>query len=67
MFSVGEVVMWMEPLDPEYSYGKILGIKHNIATLEEIGYYSGKVVAVHLRYIKKLERGKTGESKKYSK
>lgn len=51
MFKVGEIVRWMEPLDPEYSYGKILS----------------KVVTKHLRYIKHLERGSRGESTKHSK
>ena len=37
MFKVGEIVRWMEPLDPVYSYGKILSIEHNLATLEEMG------------------------------
>ena len=67
MFKVGERVRWMEPLDPEYSYGKILSIEHNLATLEEMGYYAGKVVTKHLRYIKHLERGSRGESTKHSK
>lgn len=64
MFEVGDFVKWMEPLDHEYSYGKILRIERNRAFTEEIGgYYAGKVWCIHFRYIRKWERGRKGESK----
>lgn len=66
MFKVGDVVRWIEPLDHEYSYGKILSLKHNRAIVEEMGYYAGKKKSIHLRYIKHLERGNRGESTKHS-
>lgn len=67
VFEAGDFVKWMEPLDHEYSYGKILRIERNRAFIEEIGgYYAGKVWCIHLRYIRKWERGRKGESKGYS-
>jgi hypothetical protein len=68
VFEIGEVVRWMEPLDHEYSYGTILSIKNNVATLAGTGYYTGRRLYVHLRYIEHLERGlRHGSGKKYRK
>lgn len=67
MYEVGEIVRWMEPLDHEYSYGKLIEIKRNRAIIEEMGYYSGRVVSIHLKYVKHLGRSSRGESKKHYK
>ena len=46
---------------------KSLRIERSRAFIEEIGgYYAGKVWCIHLRYIRKWERGRKGESKGYS-
>ncbi len=37
MFEAGDFVKWMRPMDPEYSYGKILRIEYNRAFVREIG------------------------------
>ena len=42
----------MEPLDHEYSYGKLIEIRRNRAIIEELGYYSGRIVSIHIRFIK---------------
>lgn len=69
MFEIGELVRWRTPLEADYSYGTILDIKRNLATLEGSGYYKGKITEVNLRYIEKLERGGKGFGgcKKYCK
>ena len=69
MFRVGEAVKWRCPLDAEYSYGTILKIKRRVAIVSGSGYYTGRVSEVHIRYIRKLERGGGGygAGKKYSK
>lgn len=59
-FKVGEVVRWMCPLDKEYSYGTIVELKKNKAIISYIGYYNGRLTEVHMRYIRKLERGGKG-------
>lgn len=67
MFQVGEIVRWMEPLDHEYSYGKLIEIQRNRAIIEEMGYYAGKIVSIHFRYVKHLERSSRGEGTKHNK
>lgn len=69
MFEVGELVSWCTPLDADYSYGTILEISNNRATILGAGYYTGVIVNVHLRYIEKVKRGgkDIGGSKKYRK
>lgn len=48
----GDFVKWMLPLDNDYSYGKIDGIKKAVALVTHVGgYYDGKQVEVHLKYI----------------
>ena len=50
----GDLVKWMLPLDPDYSYGKILSINRGVARVKHIGgYYDGLELEVHLRYIVK--------------
>lgn len=50
----GDFVKWMLPLDNDYSYGKIDSIKKAIALVTHIGgYYDGKQVEVHLKYIQR--------------
>ena len=41
MYEVGELVKWRCPLDADYSYGYIVEIKRNLATVIGTGYYSG--------------------------
>lgn len=49
----GDLVKWMLPLDPDYSYGKVLSINRGVARVVHIGgYYDGIELEVHLRYIK---------------
>lgn len=67
VYKIGEIVRWMEPLDHDYSYGKLLRIEKNRAIVEERGYYYGKISSIHLRYIRHMERGWKGESKKSDK
>lgn len=57
----------MEPLDHEYSYGKLIEIRRNRAIIEELGYYSGRIVSIHIRFIKHLERSSGGEGAKHHK
>lgn len=57
MLKAGEMVRWRCPLDEDYSYGTILEINRNVATVRGSGYYAGKVTEVHLRNIEKLQRG----------
>lgn len=50
----GDLVKWMLPLDPDYSYGKVLSINRGVARVVHIGgYYDGIELEVHLRYIVK--------------
>lgn len=68
MYKVGELVKRRCPLDEDYSYGYILGVKRNVALVVGTGYYSRTTTKVHLKYIKKVRRGGgCGQSKKYSK
>lgn len=69
MFKAGDTVKWMCPLDHDYTYGEILSIKKNIATVKGIGLYSKITAEVHLRYIKKVTGGRNSGStfKRYSK
>lgn len=56
-YKTGELIRWMMPLDNDYSYGYILGIRRSIATIKCTGYYSKKTVEVHLKYIEKHRGG----------
>lgn len=69
VYEVGELVKWKSPLDSDYSYGYILEIKRNLATVIGTGYYSGVTTQIHLRYIDKAKKGGggCGRDKKYSK
>ena len=50
----GDFVKWMLPLDNDYSYGKIDSIKKAVALVTHIGgYYDGKQIEVHLKYIQR--------------
>ena len=50
----GDFVKWMLPLDNDYSYGKIDSIKKAVALVTHIGgYYDGKKIEVHLKYIQR--------------
>ena len=59
-FKVGEVVRWMCPMDVEYSYGTIVEINKTRAIISYIGYYKGRLTEVHIKYLRKLERGGKG-------
>ena len=69
MYKVGELVKWREPLDADYSYGHIIEINRNLATVRCMGYYTGNINQVHFRYIRKVQKGGKGigGSKKRSK
>lgn len=56
-FSVGDFVKWMPPLEPEYAYGYIKAISRNYVTVEECGYYKGKLTEIHIRNIRLVRRG----------
>lgn len=58
MFKVGDTVKWMCPLDHDYLYGEIIGIKKSIATVKGIGLYENIKAEVHLKYIEKLAGGR---------
>lgn len=57
VYKHGDLVRWMLPLDNDYSYGYVIEVKRNYATIECTDYYSGLLVSVHLRYIEKCRRG----------
>ena len=69
MFKAGELVKYRNPLDADYSYGTVVEINRNVATILGSEYYTGVTTAVHLRYVEKAKRGGNGYggSKKYSK
>lgn len=69
MYTVGEQVKWMSPLDEDYSYGTIKEIKGRTAMVACSGYYAGVIARIPLKYIKKIEKGGKGfgSSKKHSK
>ena len=61
----GDLVKWMLPLDPDYSYGKIIEINRGVARVRHIGgYYDGKEIEVHLRYIIKEGKESGGKTKR---
>ena len=62
----GDLVKWMLPLDPDYSYGKIIEINRGVARVRNIGgYYDGKEIEVHLRYIIKEGKDRGGKTKRW--
>ena len=69
MFRIGELVKWRCPQEPMYSYGVIVELRKRWAVIECRDYYDGLIVEVHLRYLRKVERGGKGfgGSKKHSK
>lgn len=68
MLKVGDTVRWMCPMDHDYTYGKILSIDRNVATVTGIGLYKHITTEVHLRYIEKLAGGRNcGGSKRNNK
>lgn len=69
MYKIGELIKWCSPLDADYSYGTILEINRNHATVLGSGYYAGVKFSVHLRCIEKIEKGgkSFGGNKKYRK
>lgn len=68
MFKAGDKVRWMLPLDNCYSYGRIESIKRSVALVTQIGgYYNGKQIEVHLRYIEKARKGGLASGSKNSK
>lgn len=56
-YRVGDLVRWMLPLEPEYSYGYIKSIDKQYVKIEETGYYSGSITELHLRNIELVKRG----------
>ncbi len=61
----GDFVKWRLPLDNDYSYGKIDSIKKTIALVTYVGgYYSGKQVEIHIKYIEKGGREGGGKVKR---
>lgn len=61
----GDLVKWMLPLDPDYSYGKIIEINRGVARVRHIGgYYDGKAIEIHLRYIIKEGKDRGGKTKR---
>ena len=69
MYKVGELVRWRYPLDADYSYGYVVGIRRSLVTVVGTGYYKGVTTEVHIRYIEKVEKGggSCGGGKRYSK
>lgn len=67
-YKAGDLVRWMLPLEPEYSYGFIKSIDKQYVKVEETGYYSGKIIELHLRNLELVKRGGRsggGKVKKY--
>ena len=60
MFKVGELVKWRRPLDEDYSYGYIVEINRNRATVSGTGYYKGVITIVHLKEVEKVKNGGKG-------
>lgn len=60
MLKAGDTVKWMCPLDNDYTYGEIVGIKRSIATVKGIGLYRGITAEVHLKFIELVQRGGGG-------
>lgn len=60
VFKIGEVIRWRSPLDADYSYGTILAIKRSVVIIAGTGYYTGLVIEVNRKYIRKLKRGGGG-------
>ena len=57
MLKVGDTVKWMCPLDHDYFYGKITGIKNKFATIQGIGLYKNITAEVHVKYITRIAGG----------
>lgn len=57
MIKTGDRIRWQSPLDEDYSYGIVLEVNKNSATVRGSGYYAGTLIDVHLRNIEKLETG----------
>lgn len=68
-YKVGELIKWREPIDEDYSYGHIVEVNRNIATIRCLGYYTGIITHVHIKYIRKVQKGgkRLGSSKRHSK
>ena len=63
MFTIGEKIRYLEPLDHDYTYGVITAIKPGRAeVMNESGYHKGKIVEVAYSSIehrgRKRKRGK---------
>lgn len=56
-YQLGDLVRWILPLDPDYSYGYIKSIDNQYVKIEELGYYSGRIIELPLRYIEPVMRG----------
>ena len=54
MLKVGDIVKWMRPLDHDYYYGEIVGIRNRFADIRGIGLYRYVTAEVHIKYIKKI-------------
>lgn len=67
--NVGEIVKWRYPQEPMYSYGEVVGYRDKFIVVECRDYYTGMIVEVHKRYIKKVKKGsvRVGGGKEYSK
>lgn len=64
MLGVGDRVRWMRPLDNDYYYGEIIGIRGGYATITGIGLYKGITAEVHFKYIERVAGGRNGGSGK---
>lgn len=65
---IGDKVRWREPLDADYSYGKVIGAGRTRATIAGSNYYYGNIIEVPMRYLEKVGgKGFGSNSKRQSK
>jgi hypothetical protein len=57
LFNVGDLVKWRYPQEPMYSYGVVVGFRDKFVVIECRDYYTGMIVEVHKRYLKKVKKG----------
>lgn len=50
---IGDTVRWREPLDADYSYGKVISADRTKATVAGLNYYYGITTEVPIRNLEK--------------
>ena len=57
MLKVGDTVKWMCPMDHDYYYGNVIGVRDRFAVIKGIGLYRHITAEVHFKYIKRIAGG----------